>query len=398
MTPPFLISWNITKRCNLKCRHCYLDAAELAGGSELSTEGAKAVIDQIAALNAQSMLILTGGEPLMRADCLTLSGYAASRGITVVMGTNGTMLDDAVVNRMAESGVRGVGVSLDSANPLYHDGFRGLAGSWERVDSGIDALRRRGMDFNIQFTVMKDNIRDIGPVIEYSLDKGAKAVNIFFLVCTGRGQDMSDITPGQYEEVLAYLMKAAGEYEERIMVRARCAPHFLRLARQADPGNPVLGATSGCIAGSGYLRITPEGDVTPCPYIPVKAGNLRETGLREIWEGAEVFKTLRTRKYGGRCKDCEYNDICGGCRAKALAKTSDIMGEDPWCEYEPQGRAAPARTAEIIWTEDAEERLSKVPQFLSGMVRRGVEGYAREKGITRITPDILAELRKRSGR
>ncbi|HLE09395.1 MAG TPA: radical SAM protein [Thermodesulfobacteriota bacterium] len=152
----------------------------------------------------------------------------------------------------------GVGVSLDSASPSYHDRFRGIAGAWEKTDAGIDILREHGMDFNIQFTVMRDNIAEITPVIEYSLKKGAKAVNIFFLVCTGRGQGMVDITPGQYEQVLTYLMEASRVYEKRIMVRARCAPHFLRIAFQKDPRSPLPGATSGCIAGTGYLRITPR--------------------------------------------------------------------------------------------------------------------------------------------
>ncbi|MBI5599433.1 MAG: radical SAM protein [Deltaproteobacteria bacterium] len=402
--PPFLISWNITKRCNLKCAHCYLDASELAGNAELSTEGAKAVIDGIAALNPQSMLILTGGEPLMRDDCLTLSAYAASRGITVVLGTNGTMLDKKTVARMAAaaSGVKGVGVSLDSSTPSYHDRFRGIAGSWKKVDSGIDVLREYGVDFNIQLTVMRDNISEIEPVIEYSLKKGARAVNIFFLVCTGRGQDMVDITPGEYETILTRLMDITNVYEKRIMVRARCAPHFLRIVRQKDPQSPLLSATSGCIAGTGYLRITPEGYVTPCPYIPTVAGNLREAGLKEIWEDAEVFKILRDKRYAGRCSACEYSDICGGCRAKALARTSNIMGEDPWCEYEPKGKpSSPLRavtTTEVVWTEEAEERLSKVPGFLRGMVKKGVERYVREKGLDRVTPEIMSELKKRTGR
>jgi len=399
MAPPFLISWNITKRCNLRCAHCYLDSSELAGHSELPAKEAKKVIDEIAALNPNSMLILTGGEPLMRDDCLTLSSYAALRGITVVLGTNGTMLNDKTVGLMVKAGVKGVGVSLDSASPSYHDRFRGIAGAWEKTDAGIDILREHGMDFNIQFTVMRDNIAEITPVIEYSLKKGAKAVNIFFLVCTGRGQDMVDITPGQYEQVLTYLMEASRVYEKRIMVRARCAPHFLRIAFQKDPRSPLLGATSGCIAGTGYMRITPDGYVTPCPYIPVKAGNIMETGLKKIWEDAEVFKTLRDKKYDGRCKECEYRDICGGCRAKALASTSNIMGEDPWCEYEPKGGGAVSVMEEdLVWTEEARERLSKVPGFLREMVKRGVEGYAREKDINKITPDIMAELKKRTGR
>ncbi|MCR4287547.1 MAG: radical SAM protein, partial [Deltaproteobacteria bacterium] len=137
--PPFLISWNITKRCNLKCAHCYLDASELAGNAELSYDGARKVVDEIASLNPQSMLILTGGEPLMREDCLPLAEYASVKGITVVIGTNGMLLNDDIAGRMVESGVKGAGISLDSRNPGFHDGFRGVQGAWEKTDSGIDA-------------------------------------------------------------------------------------------------------------------------------------------------------------------------------------------------------------------------------------------------------------------
>ncbi len=401
--PPFLISWNITKRCNLKCRHCYLDASELEGNAELSREDARTVVDEIAGLNPHAMLILTGGEPLMREDCLELGEYASGKGITVVLGTNGMLLDDKTVGRIVKSGIKGVGISLDSAGPAYHDGFRGLPGAWERTDSGIDALRKHGLDFNIQITVTKDNLSEITPLIEYAIKKGARAINVFFLVCTGRGQDMVDITPRQYEQALALLVEKARFYEDRIMVRARCAPHFLRIAQKMEPESPLLkGATSGCIAGTGYMRITPEGSVTPCPYIPTQAGNIMEDGLVRIWEEGGVFSALRTRVYNGRCKDCEHNEICGGCRARALAVASDIMGEDSWCEYEPEGKGkAPSKprvAAEIAWTKEAEERLSRVPGFLRRMVKTGVERYARDKGLDMVTPEIMSRLRKRAGR
>jgi len=393
---PYLISWNITRRCNLRCSHCYLNASELAGEGELSTQEALRVIDEIASLNPHTMLILTGGEPLLREDVFELARYSSNRGLTVVIGTNGTTLDEGIVARMLEAGVKGVGISLDSAEPIYHDRFRGLPGAWERTDRGVDILRRQGLEFQIQVTVTKGNLQEIPHVIEYACQRGAKAANIFFLVCTGRGQEMTDITPSQYEEVLRYIVKAEKDYEGRMMVRARCAPHFLRVAQGINPESSVLkGATSGCIAGTHYLRITPEGDVTPCPYMPVKVGNVRDKGLSEIWWGSEVFHVLRNPKFNGKCKDCEFNDICGGCRARAYAETGDIMGEDPWCEYEP-GVRGKDDTIQIQWTEEALERLERVPAFLRGMVRKGVEGYARRKGLKEVTPDLMAGLRKRA--
>ncbi|MBI5286153.1 MAG: radical SAM protein [Deltaproteobacteria bacterium] len=417
---PYLISWNITKRCNLRCSHCYLDASELAGSGELSTQEALRLVDEIADINPHTMLILTGGEPLLRGDTLDLAGYATRKGLTVVIGSNGTTLDDTVVSRMMEAGVKGVGVSLDSVGPSYHDRFRGLPGAWERTDKGIDILRQHGLDFQIQVSVTKDNIKELPQIIEYSHRKGARAVNIFFLVCTGRGQEVTDITPSQYEGVLRYIAEAEREYEGRMMVRARCAPHFLRVASEINPDSSVLkGATSGCIAGAHYFRITPVGDITPCPYMPIKAGNIKERGLAEVWWNSQVFQPLRNPNYNGRCKNCEFNDICGGCRARAYAATGDMMGEDPWCEYEPKvrgqgpapvpmlrgkqgvkGTAVPftvrEKKGELIWTKEALERLERIPAFLRQMVKKGVEAYARRKGLKEITPEIMKELRKRA--
>ncbi|MBI3753703.1 MAG: radical SAM protein [Deltaproteobacteria bacterium] len=401
---PFLISWNITKRCNLKCSHCYLDAAELEQGTgELSTHEAKRIIDKIASLNPQAMLIFTGGEPLLRSDCFELTSYAAGKGLMVVVGTNGTFINEPTAKQMIKNGVNGVGISLDSIDSSYHDRFRGLNGAWEKTAAGMDILKKHGLDFQVQMTVTKENYSGIPDVIEYAYKKGARACNIFFLVCTGRGQEMTDITAKQYEEVLTYLVNAEKEYEGRMMVRARCAPHFLRIAHKLNPESHLLkGSTSGCIAGTGYFRITPEGDVTPCPYMQTKVGNLTETSLLEIWASSPILQSLRNPKYEGRCKDCDYGEVCGGCRARALASTLSLMGEDPWCEYEPnksqKSKVKSQKLEEIIWTKEASERLNKVPFFLKAMVKKGVERYAKEKGLKEVTSDIMAELRKRAGR
>ncbi len=403
---PFLISWNITKRCNLRCEHCYLDAAELEGGDDVSTEEAMGFVDQIASVNPQAMLILTGGEPLLRPDCFDIAAYAAQKGLTVVLGTNGTLIDGKTIKNIKDSGIRGVGISLDSAAPGYHDGFRGLEGAWSMTLEGIRHLRKNNIDFQLQLTVTRTNRKDIPSIIELAHREGARAVNIFFLVCTGRGQNMTDLTPLEYESVLEELVKAEEVYRDRIMVRARCAPHILRIASKKSPESPLLkGETSGCIAARGYLRISPEGFVTPCPYMPVteKSGSLRSLSLSEIWNDDPTFRALRSPVYNGTCSRCEFNELCGGCRARALATSGDLMGEDPWCDYEPDDRPRPktpknGEDVDGLWTDEARERLGKVPPFLRAMVKRGIERYARTKGLKKITPEIMSELRKRTGR
>lgn len=396
---PFLISWNITKRCNLRCGHCYLDASELESDKgELSTAEAMKLMDDISLLAPGSMLILTGGEPLTRGDVFDLAGYATEKGLSVVLGTNGTLLTDEVISRLKEKGVKGVGLSIDSISPVSHDAFRGLNGAWESTVKGADLLNKHGIEFQLQLSVTKDNCDEVESIVEFAFEKGAKAMNVFFLVCTGRGQDMTDITPQQYEKVLIQLADLDKKYAGKMMVRGRCAPHFLRVVQQKDPDSPVMkGATSGCIAGTHYFRITPHGDVTPCPYMPTVTGNVRKQSLAEIWESSPVFHKLRNPSYNGRCADCEFSDVCGGCRARALAASGDLMGEDPWCEYKPEEgkKIRKGRGAEILWDDVASERLEAVPVFLRSMVRKGLERYARTKGLARITPEIMEEMRKK---
>jgi radical SAM protein with 4Fe4S-binding SPASM domain len=187
-----------------------------------------------------------------------------------------------------------------------------------------------------------------------------------------------------------------------MLVRARCAPHFLRHVHASDAS--FAASTAGCMAGTGYMRVTPEADVTPCPYIPSPAGNLREESLGTIWESAPLFALLRRPSLSGRCGACEYKQLCGGCRARAYASSGDLMAEDPWCEYEP-GHSDPAdirliSTANVDpeWTREAHARLARVPAALRPMVERGVVAYARSKGMETITPELMKEMRARAGR
>lgn len=396
---PFLISWNVTKRCNLRCAHCYLDASDLESKSgELSASESFKLIDEISLLAPGGMLILTGGEPLVREDIFDLAGYASGKGLYVVLGTNGTLLTDNIVSRLKEQGVKGVGISIDSLSPSSHDAFRGLQGSWEKMVAGIDILSRHGMEFQLQFSVNKNNQHEIESVVEFAYEKGARAMNVFFLVCTGRGQDLADISPQQYEKVLLQLADMDKKYSGKMIVRGRCAPHFLRVVKQRDPESPVMkGATSGCIAGTHYFRITSDGDVTPCPYMSTVAGNVRKKNLSEIWQDSGIFHILRNPSYNGRCADCEFSDVCGGCRARALAANGDLMGEDPWCEHKPEeGKRADKKSAgDILWEDGAAERLNNVPLFLRSMVKMGLEQYARAKGLSHITPAMMEEMRKR---
>ncbi len=390
---PYLISWNVTRRCNLRCKHCYIDASTAMPG-ELSTREALRVLDEIAEVNRETILILTGGEPLLRPDLDALVGRAASLGMMVVLGTNGTMLTVDRACALAERGLAGVGISLDSLASERHDRFRGVEGAWQAAVRGIHSAQRAGLDVQIQMTLTRENFPELPQVIRFSREIGARALTVFFLVCTGRGQDLVDLTPEEYERVLGFLVQAQGD---GVMIRPRCAPTFRRVLAQTKPDSILLKSDAGrCMAGKNYCRITPDGNVTPCPYMPLVAGCLRERSFGETWRSSPLFQALRKPALQGRCASCEYRDLCGGCRARAFASSGDPLAEDPWCTYVP-GTDKPTESREegtVAWTAEAESRLEKVPFFVRRMVRSAVEAFARRRGIASVTPELLDEARR----
>jgi radical SAM protein with 4Fe4S-binding SPASM domain len=428
----YSISWNLTQRCNLHCAHCYMSAsaqAETAG--ELSTAECQRIMDEIAQVNPEVFLILTGGEPLIRKDIFDLASYASDKGFTVVLGTNGVLLRQAEARRMRQSGIQGASISLDSVDPQRHDAFRRLSGAWEGAIRATKILTAEGLDFSIHTSITSWNVDELPAMIDLARDLGARVLNFFFLVRTGRGQDLVDITPAQYEQLLTTIAQAQGVGMDRhsvppystedpwsvptgrsgdMIIRAKCAPHLRRILYELDPHSPLLQnyAQGSCPAGKYYCRITPTGDVTPCPYMPVAAGNLRRTPFADIWQHATPLHALRDPQLGGRCGACEFTQICGGCRCRAYATYGDYLAEDPACGYTPgkYGGTVLTLPAEqtfgfepcftLTWSAAAQDRLQRLPSFARGMVAKGVERYAQEHGISLITPEIMQIVREQA--
>jgi radical SAM protein with 4Fe4S-binding SPASM domain len=407
-----VISWNITRKCNLQCSHCYLpatrasnDVPQTGSSPELTTSEGLNVIDQIAGINSEVMLILSGGEPLLREDIFELAEYASGKGMMVVLGTNGLLITDERARTLKQKGVSGVSISLDSIHPHAHDGIRLIEGSWKSALNAIKTCQSSGLSVQINTVVTKNNYKEIPDLIRLSRDLGAKVYSPFFLVCTGRGEEITDITPDQYEHVLSTIVDLQ-EKQNGIMIRTRCAPTFRRILYDKNPGSLMLKMDTGkCMAGKYYCRISPEGDVTPCPYLPVVTGNVKDNSFRKLWENSRELLSLRSPFYKGKCKLCEYQLICGGCRARAYSSFHDAMEEDPWCIYNPKGRdiiTPPAFQTEPseyiarnlpVWTTEAEERLKSVPFFVRLMVKSFMEKYAKENRHTEITPVLMDEAR-----
>ncbi len=410
---------------------------------ELSTEECRRVIDEIAVVNPNVFLILTGGEPFLRKDLFEIAGYAAGKKFTTVFGTNGVLLREKEARAMREHNVLGASISLDSTEPAKHDAFRRLPGAWDGAIRATRVLADEGLDFSLHMSVTEWNVGEVPAMIELAQRLGAKVLNFFFLVRTGRGRDLTDIDAAEYERILTYLARMQGVgggppgfvrrllgmpggapsptfedpwstpigHAEGLLIRAKCAPHFRRILYELNPSSPLLKnyAHGSCPAGKYYCRITPLGEVTPCPYMPVAAGDLRRTSFADLWRGAPVFADLREPKLGGRCGACEFSKICGGCRCRAYATHGDYLAEDPACGYQPGGHGGqvielPATLTfglpveyDLVWEEAARERLAAIPAFARGMVVKSVEAYARGRGDTVITPALLADVRSRWG-
>ncbi len=406
----------MTRRCNLECTHCYLPAntksegAAVSSSLELSTSEALGLVDQIAQVSTEVMLILSGGEPLLREDIFTLASYASKKGMMVVVGSNGLLIDDAIVGKLKQCGVMGISISLDSTDPEIHDAIRSSKGAWERAVAAIRLCGREGLSVQVNSVVTRTNYEQLPALIALAHGLGAKVYSPFFLVCTGRGEELTDLSSQQYEKVLSVIVKSQGNYDG-MMVRTRCAPTIRRLLYGKDPESPLLKVGTGrCLAGWSYCRITPEGDITPCPYMPLSAGNIREQPFSVIWHNAAIFQSLREPSLKGKCNECTYRLLCGGCRARAYAMHKDYLQEDPWCEHTPTGgdvikpptfemdvKTASKMTPPPLWTKEAEERLKRVPLFVRSMVRSAVERYSIEHDCREITPDLMEELKQKAG-
>ena len=422
---PYVISWNVTNRCNLRCEHCYLDSGPkkfqrlttggFADRSELDTKQCFAIVDQIAEFAPETIVIMTGGEPLLRRDIIEIIRYGSEKDLWVVCGTNGVLITENLAGILREAGLRGISLSLDALDPQIHDRFRGVTGAWENTVNGAGVLHRMEMPFIVQTTVGRHNAGEIEKIADFAYSEmGAKVFNLYFLVPTGRGMFVSDIAPEQYNEVLRTLAVIQKKYDGKMITNAKCAPHYIKHLYEQDPTSKFLktftGGAGGCPAGTQYMGIRPNGDMTPCPYLPLFGGNLQRESMADIWNDSDLFVSIRQRnKLGGRCGECEFSGKCGGCRARAYGQSGDYMAEDPLCDYTPgrftreeidfrsgseYGLPHELEKAPVLhWEEGARERMKEIPAFVRGMVKKSVESYCRRHNISRVTPDVLADIR-----
>jgi len=339
-----MIAWELTRRCNLACVHCRASSECGPYPGEMSTKECLRLMDEIDLLG-KPIIIMTGGEPLLRSDIFVLARYGNQKGFRMVMATNGTLITQEIAEEMKRSEIQRVSVSLDGPNAESHDAFRKVEGAFNRSLHGIEILKGNGIEFQINTTITQNNLHLIAEIMHLAVALGAAAHHIFLLVPTGRGKELKDqeITPLDYEKTLHWF------YEQRdkvpLQLKATCAPHYYRILRQrakkegksVSPKEFGLDAmTRGCLGGISFCFISHVGQVQPCGYLELDCGNVRGNSFQEIWSSSEVFRTLRnTNGYQGKCGRCEFRKVCGGCRARAHEISGDFMGEEPYCIYEP---------------------------------------------------------------
>lgn len=401
---PYLVAVNLTKRCNLACAHCYMSAEQRATAppGELEDGEILALFNEIGARAPGTILVLTGGEPLLHPSLDRLVKGGTDAGLRMVLGTNGVLLTAQRAVKLKQAGLEGMGISLDSIHPGSHDTFRGMPGAFGKSCQAVRICKSTGLHAQIHFTVTRWNRDEIPEAVEMARNLGAAVLNFFFLVCVGRGEGRMDLSPAEYEDALreiAILQKTS----KGIMVQTRCTPHFKRILIENDPESPFTRATGydggGCLAATHYCRVTPKGEVTPCPYIELSGGNVRGRGFWEVWDKSRLFESMRNPDLlEGRCGSCEYKLMCGGCRARALADGGNLMAEDPNCAFTPKGGAVlrpletdPGRSVE--WTPEAERRLSRIPIFLRAVIRKKLEARAREENVP-VTVELMQKHRR----
>ena len=301
-------------------------------------------MDEIASFS-KPVIILTGGEPLLRADIFDLASYGTAKGFRMVMATNGTLFTEEIVQNMKASGIQRISISIDGPTAETHDAFRKVKGSFEGSLRGIEMAKRGGIEFQINTTITRRNLAELPAIQDLAVELGAVAHHVFLLVPTGRGKDIEEqaIDAAQYEQALNWFYEQ--KYRVPLQLKATCAPHYYRILRQRarQDGKSVTvdafgldAMTRGCLGGTGFCFVSHVGQVQPCGYLELDCGNIRHRKFSEIWRDSKVFKDLRDfSRYQGKCGRCEYLRVCGGCRARAYESTGNYLAEEPLCLYQP---------------------------------------------------------------
>ncbi len=349
---PFTIAWELTRACAFACRHCRAEAQPRRDPRELTTDEAVRLIDQIHEFG-DPILVVTGGDPMMRRDLFDLLRYAVERGLrTSLTPTTTRLVTPQALARVREAGVRRIAISLDGPSAEVHDAFRAFPGSFDRALTIARDAADAGLSFQVNTTISKYNLHLLDQMSELVARLGAVQWSLFFLVPTGRATAADMISPQEHESTFHWLSELSRRAP--FDVKSTAAPAYRRVAFQraregGDGHGPIALAGAGyryedglarpargVNDGKGFCFISHIGDVFPSGFLPLAAGNVRERSVVEIYRDSKLFRELRRPDLlEGKCGRCEFREVCGGSRARAYALTGDYLAEDPSCSYQP---------------------------------------------------------------
>jgi AdoMet-dependent heme synthase len=333
--------WEVTNACNLRCKQCHASAGQPLPG-ELDTGEARALLDGIARIGEFRMLALAGGEPLVRPDIIELTAYARSLGLEISIATNGTLLTPELAREFKKMGVANIAIGLNANDEAIHDQVTGVPGSFARSKKAVYATLEAGMNLQINTTVMKETRPAIPGLLDFASEAGAQIVLLYQLVPEGRGEEEMELSMKEYRALTALV--ADKQKKNRAIIEPTCSPQYWAYlinektdhhGRQPPKLEMKLAESlfKGCIAGSGLCYVKPDGEVWPCPFVPLSAGNVHSQSLEDIWYHSELFNSLRDRNRltGKKCLSCRFIKMCGGCRGRAYAHSGNYLGDDPLC-------------------------------------------------------------------
>lgn len=328
--------WEVSNACNLRCQQCHASSGKPLA-DELSTEEGKKLLRELASIDEFRMLVFTGGEPLVRPDILELVGYARHLGFEICIATNGTLLTKDMARRLKKMRVANIAIGLNANDKSIHEQITRVPGSFEKTRRAIYTTVEMGMGLQINTSVMKENRSAIPGLIDFASEVGAQIVLLYQMVPEGRGEKEMELSIKEYETLTR--MVAEKQKASRVIIEPTCAPQYWAYLMNRNGNRPsrlsvrlAQGLFRGCSAGNGLCYIKSNGEVWPCPFVPVSGGNVRQTPLNEIWHESELFRSLRDRSnLKGKCRTCSNREICGGCRGRAYAHSDDYLGDDPLC-------------------------------------------------------------------
>ncbi|GAB7012249.1 TIGR04053 family radical SAM/SPASM domain-containing protein [Halolamina salina] len=344
---PFVLVWELTQACELACKHCRAEAQPQRHPDELTTEEGKRLLDEASEFGENQLVVLSGGDPLYRDDTFELIEHGVDQGLQMTLTPSGTAsLTPDRIEKLADSGLRRLALSIDGATPAAHDGFRKEEGSFRQTVEAARAANEAGLPLQINTTVCAETVEQLPQLRELVDDLGAVLWSVFFLVPVGRGEVLDPVPPERADRVMEWLTEVNDEAD--FGIKTTEAPHYRRVAIQQrrsatdKPENDAIGRRTGITAGDGFAFVSHTGELYPSGFLPEPAGNVRTDSLVDLYRDAPLFEKLRDPDaLEGKCGACEFRNVCGGSRSRAYATTGDPLESDPLCPYVPEGYDGP---------------------------------------------------------